>query len=56
MQIDLPEKTTETVSVVKLCSDAEIGDLFGWIACDLPTGHKGAHRGVVYWGDEETWD
>ena len=55
MQVDLPAKTTETSTLrtVKLCSDAEVGDLFGWIACDLPTGHKGPHRGTVYWGDED---
>lgn len=41
---------------IKLCSAAEIGDLFGWIVCDLPKGHKGPHKATIYWGDEEVGD
>jgi hypothetical protein len=52
-QIDLPEKTTETWTFVRLCSTFNEGQR---VTCDLPAGHEGPHRSTILWNGEDEDD
>ena len=53
MQVDLPEKTTETWTWTKLCSafNEEAS-----LACDLAAAHDGPHKATLLWNGEDEDD